>query len=102
MDDIIDIYGDADDVDDQVANSERKSHIDAKNRGQFVELTIEGISVSVPHPDHIAYLERRLSTAENTILQMRGDINRLRQVIREQNDGLRGMRRGLDSKVDRS
>lgn len=101
MDDIGEIYGADEDSDAAPSAKDRRSQMDAKTRGQIIELVIEDVKVSLPHPDHVAYLDRRLAAVEGTIAQLRGDITRLRQVIREQTDGMRGMRRDLDTKVDR-
>lgn len=94
----LDMYVADEDAEDE---NEPLLQFDAKTRGHTVELVIDGRKVSVPHVDHVAALERQLLATEGLIRQLRSEVIRLSQTVREHAGGMHEIRRNLNNKFDR-
>lgn len=93
--DLNDIYGNADDDDEQESSQDKMK---VSRLSSTTEVVIDGQKLIIPTVDYIRFLENRLMVTERSIKLMQEEVRQLQQSNRLHRSDMDGMRRAINSR----
>jgi len=97
MAEIVDMYGDNGDEDESVQIVSRP----VMTSGVVTEFEINGTKIRTVDPNYVTLLERRLIQTERMISEMRNELTRINNSMRQRRVESEQLQRQLDAKLDR-
>jgi len=93
------MYGSDDSQDDEPQSLSKKISLIAKPVHK--QVTIDGHVLKIIDPEYVTLLEQRLRTTERMITDMRTDMSRMEEHLRQRTRDIERLRSMINNKVDR-
>jgi len=99
MNELNNMYGSDDSQDDEPQSLSKKISLIAKPVHK--QVTIDGHVLKIIDPEYVTLLEQRLRTTERMITDMRTDMSRMEEHLRQRTRDIERLRSMINNKVDR-
>lgn len=99
MNELNNMYGSDPSQDDEPLSLSKKISLIA--RPVHKEVTIDGHVLKIIDPEYVTLLEQRLRTTERMITDMRADIGRMDELLRQRARDITKLQSVINNKVDR-